>query len=244
MMRRFRPGLAPTLAVAVLLPALLALGAWQLQRADEKRGLQEEYDARANGPAVRIEPRAQRAEDLRFYRVAVRGRYEAPHQLFIDNRVHQGRVGYHVVTPLKIEDSEVRVLVNRGWVPLGDDRAHLPPAEAPTGAQEITGVATAPTDKPFRLGPEAPLRDDGQTVWQHMDLGRFAGSVRYPVQPVVILLDPRSLAGGFTRHWTRLDAGIAVHQGYAFQWFMLAATLLALYLFFGFRRREISRTQP
>ncbi len=244
MTRRFRPGVAPTLVVAALLPAFLALGAWQLQRADEKRLLQGEYDARAQGSAVRIEPRMQRAEDLRFYRVTVRGRYEAPHQLFIDNRVHQGRAGFHVVTPLRIEDSEVRVLVNRGWVPLGPERAHLPPAEAPTGAQEITGVATAPADRPFRLGPEAPLRDDGQTVWQHMDLGHFAAGVRYPVQPVVILLDPHSPAGGFTRDWTRLDAGIAVHQGYAFQWFMLALTLSALYLVFGFRRREISRTQP
>lgn len=244
MTRRFRPGLAPTLAAAALLPVFLALGAWQLQRADEKRLLQGEYDTRAQGPAVRVEPRVQRAEDLRFYRVTVRGRYEATHQLFIDNRVHQARAGFHVVTPLKIEESEVRVLVNRGWVPLGNDRARLPLVEAPAGIQEITGVATVPADKPFRLGAEAPLRDNGQTVWQHMDLGYFAGSVRYPVQPVVILLDPHSLAGGFIRDWTRLDAGIAVHQGYAFQWFMLAVTLLALYLFFGFRRRAASRTQP
>ncbi len=244
MIRRFRPGLVPTLAASALLPVFLALGVWQLHRADEKRLLQGEYDARAQGPAVRIEPRAQRAEDLRFYRVTARGRYETPYQFFVDNRVHQARTGFHVVTPLKIEDSEVRVLVNRGWVPLGEDRAHLPPVEAPAGVQEITGVATVPTDKPFRLGPEVPLRDNGQTVWQHVDLGGFAGSVRYPVQPVVILLDPGSSAGGFTRDWTRLDAGIAVHQGYAFQWFMLALTLLALYLIFGFRRRPVSRTQP
>lgn len=241
MTRRFRPGLVPTLAASALLPGFLALGVWQLERADEKRLLQGEYDARAQGPAVRVEPRVQRAEDLRFYRVTARGRYETPHQFFVDNRVHQARAGFHVVTPLKIEDSEVRVLVNRGWVPLGNDRAQLPPIETPTGVQEISGVATVPTDKPFRLNPEVPLRDNGQTVWQHVDLGGFASSVRYPVQPVIILLDPGSSAAGFTRDWSRLDAGIAVHQGYAFQWFMLALTLLALYLIFGFRR---PRTQP
>lgn len=239
MTRRFRPGLAPTLAVALLLPAFLALGLWQLHRADEKRTLQEEYDARANGPAVRIEPRLQRAEDLRFFRVSVRGHYESAHQVLVDNRVHQGRAGYHVVTPLRIENSDVRVLINRGWVPVGEDRAQLPRTEAPPGAQEIAGVATVPTDKPFRLGPEALLRDDGQTVWQHADLARFIGSVRYPVQPVVVLLDPRNAAGGFTRDWTRLDAGIAVHQGYAFQWFALALSLMALYLFFGYRRHDM-----
>lgn len=236
-MRRFRPGLWPTLAVCALLPALVALGFWQLHRAGEKRALQEEYDARAGGPAVRIEPRLQRAEDLRFYRVTVRGRYEGAHQLYIDNRVHQGRAGYHVVTPFRIEDSEVRVLVNRGWLPLGGDRARLPAAAFPAGVQDVAGVATVPADKPFRLGPEAPLRDDGRTLWQHMDLARFAGAVRYPVQPVVLLLDPQSPAGGFTRDWSRLDAGIAVHQGYAFQWFALAATLFAIYLFLGWRRR-------
>lgn len=238
MTRRFRPGPWPTLAVAALLPAMVALGFWQLHRADEKRVLQEEYDARATGPAVRIEPRVQRAEDLRFYRVTVRGTYETANQLYIDNRVHQGRAGYHVVTPLRIEDSDVRVLVNRGWVPLGPDRAQLPLASIPAGAQEITGIATVPSDKPFRLGAEAALRHDGQTLWQHMDLVRFAASVRYPVQPVIVLLDADSAAGGFTREWNRLDAGIAVHQGYAFQWFMLAAALLAIYLFLGWRRRD------
>lgn len=236
MTRRFRPGLWPTLAVAALLPALVALGFWQLQRADEKRALQEEYDARAQGPAVRIEPRRQRAADLRFYRVTARGRYETANQLYLDNRVHQGQAGYHVVTPLRIEDSEVRVLVNRGWIALGPDRAQLPAAPVPAGAQEVTGIATVPSDKPFRLGPEAPLRDDGRTVWQHMDLARFAAAVRYPVQPVVVLLDPQSPAAGLVRDWNRLDAGIAVHQGYAFQWFALAVALIAFYLFLGWRR--------
>ncbi|TAM47285.1 MAG: SURF1 family protein [Gammaproteobacteria bacterium] len=216
---------------------MVALGFWQLHRADVKQALQEEYDARATGPAVRVEPRMQRAEDLRFYRVTVRGTYETANQIYIDNRVHQGRAGYHVVTPLRIEGSEVRLLVNRGWLPLGPDRAQLPPAPVPAGVQDVVGIATVPSDKPFRLGAEAMLRDDGQTLWQHMDLARFAGDVRYPVQPVLVLLDPDSAAGGLTREWSRLDAGIAVHHGYAFQWFMLAATLLAIYLFLGWRRR-------
>lgn len=237
MTRRFRAELWPTLAVAALVPAMVALGFWQLHRAGEKQALQEEYDARATGPVVRIEPRLQRAEDLRFYRVTVRGAYETANQLYIDNRVHQGRAGYHVVTPFRIEGGDVRVLVNRGWIPPGPDRAQLPPAAIPEGVQEITGIATVPSDKPFRLGAEAALRHDGQTLWQHMDLVRFAASVRYPVQPVIVLLGPESAAGGFTREWSRLDAGIAVHQGYAFQWFMLATTLLAIYLFLGWRRR-------
>ena len=52
--RRFRPGMIPSLVFAVLLPLFLYLGYWQLQRAEEKRLLQVEYDTRANGPAVQV----------------------------------------------------------------------------------------------------------------------------------------------------------------------------------------------
>lgn len=39
----FRPGLVPTLVVAVLLPMLVLLGFWQLQRAEQKRQLLDTY---------------------------------------------------------------------------------------------------------------------------------------------------------------------------------------------------------
>ena len=93
-----------------------------------------------------------------------------------------------------------------------------------------------PAQKVFQLGEEKPLGKDWQAVWQHLDMRRYAQVAPFKLQPVVILLDPASAAGGFTRAWTRLDAGIAVHQGYAFQWFSLAVALGAIYLLLGFRR--------
>lgn len=235
--RRFRPGLVPSIAVAVLLPLFLYMGYWQLHRAEEKRALQAEYDTRANGPAVQVERQVQRAEALRFYRVVATGRYETDRQILIDNRVHQGRVGYHVITPLRLENSEVRLLVNRGWVAIGEGRDRLPSVDAPAGLQQVSGVATVPAEKYFTLREPDPLDRGWQRVWQNMDMARYGAAVPFPVQPVVVLLDPTSGAGGFTREWSRLDAGISVHQGYAFQWFMLAAGLAAIYLFMSLRRR-------
>ncbi|MHB8535211.1 MAG: SURF1 family protein [Sulfuricaulis sp.] len=233
--RRFRPAPVPSLAAAVLLPLLLYLGYWQLQRADEKRVLQAEYDARAAGPAVQVEPRLQSPGELQFYRVVAKGFYQTDHQVLIDNRVHQGLAGYDVVTPLRLQDSDIRLLVNRGWIPQGQDRRHLPDYKTPKGLQEITGVATVPSEKYFMLAGHRPLDRGWHVVWQHMDLERYAAAVPFPVQPVVVLLDPKSPAGGFTRDWMRLDAGIAIHQGYAFQWFMLAATLVGIYLYMSLR---------
>ncbi len=233
--RRFRPGLTASIVVALLLPLFLYLGYWQLQRAEEKRALQAEYDRGANGPAVQVERHVQRPNELQFYRVVAKGYYDTDYQILIDNRVHQGRAGYHVITPLKLQDSELRLLVNRGWIALGADRRQLPAFKTPTGLQQITGVATVPAEKYFTLANPEP---GWQRVWQNMDMARYAASVPFPVQPVVVLLDPADAAGGFTRDWSRLDAGISVHQGYAFQWFMLAAALATLYIFMGLRRHD------
>ena len=241
--RRFRPGLVPSIAVALLLPLFLYMGYWQLQRAEEKRELQAEYDTRANGPAVQVERQVQRVEALRFSRVVATGHYETDRQILIDNRVHQGRVGYHVITPLRLENSEVRLLVNRGWVAIGEGRERLPVVDAPTGLQQVSGVATVPAEKYFTLREPDPLDRGWQRVWQNMDMARLRAAVPFPVQPVVVLLDPTSGAGGFTREWSRLDAGISVHQGYAFQWFMLAAGLAAIYLFMSLRRRGVDQEQ-
>ena len=242
-LRSFRPRLVPSLVAAILLPLFLYLGYWQLQRAEEKRLLQAEYDSRAAGPAIKGEPRLQPPAALQFYKVVAKGYYEPDRQILIDNRVHQGQVGYDVITPLRLQDSNVRLLVNRGWIPLGEDRQHLPAVDTPQDLQEISGVATVPSEKVFMLAEPEPLDHGWQPVWENMDMARFAAAVPYPVQPVVVLLDPDSPAGGFTRDWIRLDAGIAVHQGYAFQWFMLAGALIAIYLFMSLRGSDADKQE-
>lgn len=220
----------PTLLALALIPSFVALGWWQLQRAEEKRVLQTEYDRRASAPPVRIGPQPQAAETLRFHRVVATGRYQPEYQVLLDNRVYRGVAGYHVVTPLRVEGGEARVLVNRGWIPLGPDRQHLPAVATPEGRVRITGVATVPHDAPLALGSPEPLGYVWQPVWQRLDLERYARAVPFSLQPVVVLLDPEDPAGGFVRAWSRLDAGIAVHKGYAVQWFMLAAAAAIIYL--------------
>lgn len=233
---RFRPGLVPTIAVLLLVPVLTSLGFWQLDRAAQKRAIQVEYDARSQEPALAIGVQARAAEELRFHRVVAKGSYDPAYQILIDNRIHRGQAGYHVITPLRIGDGKMRVLVNRGWVPLGATRAELPPAPAPQGTLEVRGIATVPREIAFMLGEPEPLSGSWRRVWQHLDMPRYAQAVPFPVQPVVILLDPESAAGGFTRDWDRLNAGIAVHQGYAFQWFTLAAAVLVLYVVLNLSR--------
>lgn len=224
---RFRPSVVPTVVTFLLLPGLVGLGFWQLSRAQYKRELQALYDQRSQQPPVAIDPNVG-GEALQFHRVVATGTYAEAYEILIDNRVHEGRVGYHVLTPLKLSDSNMAVLVNRGWVPLTGDRATLPATPAPSGKIEISGVATLPHERVFALGPPVPTSAGWPRVWQYVDLERYRALAPFAVAPVVVLLDPQS-PGGYLREWARLDMGIATHQGYAFQWFMLAVALIAIY---------------
>jgi surfeit locus 1 family protein len=158
----------------------------------------------------------------------------------LDNRVHHGIAGFFVITPLRLSSSDVRVMVNRGWLPWGETRDPLPTIEMPQGMQKITGIATVPSEQTFTLGEPGPLRKSQPSLWPYLNFERFRKEVPFPVQPVVVLLSPESDAGGFTREWSRLEAGIAVHQGYAFQWFALAAGMLFIFILLS-RRTKVPR---
>ncbi len=219
----------PTVATLLLLPALVNLGVWQARKAEQKQALQEIYDQRGKGPPVQLSTQPLDPETIRYSRVVVRGRYEPAYQILLDNQVNGESVGYHVLTPLRIEGGNMRVLVNRGWVPVGRDRSVLPALDTPQAMVEVSGYAVVPSGKFFELVKPEQAQGGWQSVWQNLDLKRYRAGVAFPLQPVVIRLDPASSAGGYVRDWPRPDARIEVHRGYALQWYGMAAVLVVFY---------------
>ncbi len=181
------------------------------------------------------------AETLSDRRVVAEGDYEPQFQVLIDNRTYNGQAGYHVVTPLRIAGSEVRLLVNRGWIPAPADRRVIPALATPTSRVELDGVAVIPPARFFRLGPPGESVQAWQSVWQNLDLERYRASVDFPVQPVVLQLNPSSTvhdpSGGFVREWGRPDDKRLINVGYALQWWTFAATTFALWVFLSFHRQ-------
>ena len=51
-MKGFRPGLVPSLVVAVLVPVMVCLGFWQLSRGEQKRVLMDTYAERRVAPPM------------------------------------------------------------------------------------------------------------------------------------------------------------------------------------------------
>ncbi len=234
--RRFRPRWAPTLAAALLVPLFLAAGQWQWNKASVKAERQQQFDDLASAPAVPIPAGRVAAETLRYRQVVARGTYVPERQILIDNRIHQQRAGFHVVTPLRIEGSDVRVLVNRGWIPGPAERGRVPEVATPRSPVEVSGQAVVPTSRFFTLKEEI---SDGEwpQVWQNLDMERYARLAGFPVQPVVIQMSADNTAGGFVREWPRPDDRRLTNLGYALQWWSFAATAVALWLYHGLRRK-------
>src|SRR5213083_2539298 len=123
--RRFRPTLWPTLGLAALVAATVFLGNWQRHRGAEKEALREQYELAARQSPLELTAASADAAALRFRPVRASGEFDARRQILIDNKVHAGRPGFDVVTPLKLDGADRYVLVDRGWIAQGTHRSEL-----------------------------------------------------------------------------------------------------------------------
>ena len=235
----FRPGLWPTLATLILLPFLTALGVWQLERAGWKQDIVDRYAARIRQPAVELQSLLPVTTESQYRQVMASGRYDIDRQLLLDNRLHQGRAGYHVLTPLHLANRDATVLVNRGWVPLGTSRAVLPELPGPADEIRLSALVTQPPEEVFLLDTVEEPASGWPQVVQSIDIVALEDRLGYPLLPLVLQLDADD-AHGFVRDWKPVY-GIppAKHRAYAMQWFTLALVLAMIYV--GVNTRRISK---
>ena len=231
--RIFAPTLWPTLAAILFFMLTMWLGNWQSDRAEFKRGLQAEYDRAAEAPVIHVgNTRFDRSQVL-HRRIEVTGIFDDAHTVFLDNRVHGGVAGYHVLTPMKLTGGKVGILVNRGWVATGRSRAQLPNVPVPQGPLRIVGMAANPDSRYIEL---ASGTSQGR-VWQNLDFARYQALYGVPLQPV-LLLQATDTGDGLARDWPRPDSGVSMHTSYAFQWYSLSTTLVVLWLVLNVKRHH------
>ena len=211
------------IAAVIVILSMLRLAVWQLDRAEQKRQVLNVTRAQATLAAVDLNDLlAGFSESERFRQITVFGRYLPEKSIFLDNQVHHSKVGYHVVTPLQISGSKRVVLVNRGWVSVGQSRDVLPKIATVPERITVYGRLNMPAVQP-------PLWDDNYPVskgqvWQYLPIGEYAQQMQLNVLPLVVELAPDSAGdSNLLREWSGIDdQWVAKHQGYAFQWFAMA----------------------
>jgi surfeit locus 1 family protein len=234
----FSPSRWPTLVTLFLLGFLLSLGFWQLDRAEQKREIIKHYQGDKGGAVIRLDADMKLASGLEYQRASSVGRYDNAHQLLLDNRIHEGQAGYQVLTPFILRNSDVAVLVNRGWVPLGESRDQLPELAVGEAQRTVLGRIKTPPAEVFMLGEEEPRQGWPYRI-QRIHVQTLSEELKRTLLPIVLLLDNEE-PDGYLREWQPLVGfGPERNVGYAVQWFGLAAALLVI--FFTVNSRRVDR---
>jgi surfeit locus 1 family protein len=215
------------IAALLILGALFAsLGTWQLRRAEASRETFTSFAARAAEAPLATLPSGF-DETQRFRRIAVHGEYLRAPQLLLDNMLHDGVAGYHVLTSLRVAGRRELVLVNRGWVPLGTDRGTLPDVAVDARAREIVGRLERLPRPGIRLGGADPVGDAAVAiVMQYPTAEDVERALGEPVLDYQLLLDSAE-ADGYVRDWRAPGMQPERHLSYAGQWFALAIGAIA-----------------
>lgn len=228
----FQPRFWPTLLTVLMLPVLLLLGTWQVQRLHWKQDLLKTIADRSHDAPLEIPYVALHQADYRPAKAA--GAFRHDLQMFIlATDLTTGKGGYHVLTPFQLTDGQY-VLVDRGWIPY-DRKDSRDGFAKPTGIMEIQGILRVPTEPSWIL----PRNDPDKGNWYSIDLNGMASADKLDkFLPYILELADDSKndtfpVGGQTRLTLPND-----HLSYAVTWYSFALILLIIYFVSSFHKNN------
>lgn len=215
------------IALAVVFAIACAfLSHWQFSRNEERAAqlalVEANYDAAPVPLADIVPPGGELAPEDQWRPVELVGEYVADDQLLVRNRPHGGTAAFEVLVPFRLDDGRA-ILIDRGWVPPGEDRPEPDSVPAPpTG--EVTVVA--------RLKPGEPLPSSGRTapdgqvptinlefVAESISPGT-AASLELSAYGILVSEDPSPAVAPNALEDPSADPG--PHLSYAIQWILFA----------------------
>ncbi len=211
------------------LPLLIALGIWQLNRAEEKQ--------------IRLDQWQQEAQNLDWPELVTsgleNGRPVTVTGLFgerswlLDNRTRDGIAGYEVLTAFYPLEGPP-VLINRGWIAAPRTRNELPDVTPPEGIFSMTG-RIGPYPEPPVLSSKS-VQAEGWPRRVQMLPGPVARAEIARLPGAIIRLQNSEQPGAYRADWEPDRMGPQTHYGYATQWFALAMVLTVLSVVASYRK--------
>lgn len=238
----FAPGLTSSLCTLLLLPLFVTLGFWQLHRMEEKQGFQQAVESQV----LTLQDLENRVfESLHYRNLTITGHFINEESLLLDNQTYKGRVGYHVLTPFQPDPPSAEsdspssppvILVDRGFIPMGQDRSTLPSFGDALGHLSISGKIHIPQS--VKTSHAEILSSHGKQVVriQIIDFHELSKRFNREFMAFVLKLDEHS-AHSFDTMSINFESQINKHLGYAAQWFTIAIVALIYYLAINIKRR-------
>jgi cytochrome oxidase assembly protein ShyY1 len=165
--------------------------------------------------------------------VELKGRYDAAGQRIVRNRPLNGQPGYEVVVPFKLESGET-VVIDRGWLPIGNNNPGRPDSIPAPPAGDVTAVVRLKAGEPT-LQRGAP---DGQLA--SIDLPVYAEELGYPVLTGAYgqLASETPAAPEMPVPFPMPSTEEGTHLSYSLQWFAFG---VLMFVGFGYAARQQAR---
>ncbi len=238
--RRWGGYLALTVAFAVAC-SLLSWWQWERRAAAvvEIELVEANYDAQpVEIDRLLADPTDADAE-AEWHPVILRGEYLTDEQLLVRNRPRDGRAGFEILVPLRLQDGSVFV-VDRGWVPAGASPAapdRVP--EAPSGEVEV--LVRLKPGEPELPGRSAP---DGQLATIHLpSVAELVARQTYTGM-YGLLVEETPAAAETPLPAVRPAADEGPHLSYALQWIAFGVLAFVGLVWAVRRERRIAALPP
>jgi cytochrome oxidase assembly protein ShyY1 len=225
------------LLVTLLAAVCVMLGNWQMDRRDQARdvisAIETNYDRApvefADVPGI-FDTAAEADE---WTPVILRGEYDTAGQRVVRNRPLNGRPGYEVLVPFKPESGPA-VIVDRGWLPIGNNQAGHPDEVPPAPEGDVAVVV--------RMKPGEAAVDRGAPEGQlaSIQLENYAAELDYPVYTggygMMASEDPAPPTKPVAIPKPAIDEG--PHLSYSMQWYAFG---LLFFVGYGYAARQQAR---
>jgi cytochrome oxidase assembly protein ShyY1 len=225
------------LLAAVFATACVFLGRWQMDRRAETLAeinrVTSNYSA---APVPFADVRDQFSsldEDREWTQVELRGSYDAGGQRIVRNRPLNGQPGYEVVVPFRLDTGET-VVIDRGWLPIGNNNPGRPDSVPAPPSGDVTVVARLKHAEP-ELQRGAP---DGQLA--SIDLAAYSAQLGYPLLTGAYaqLASESPSAADMPIAFPKPSIEEGTHLSYSLQWFAFG---VLMFIGFGYAARQQAR---
>ena len=232
----FRPLPVLTIACAILFAALVALGAWQLQRLSWKLGLIAQVKNNMASAPLSLDEALAMGAGAEYHRVRLAGRFDNAEEAYVFGTGVEGAPVFHVLVPFTTVEGRI-VLVDRGIVPRDLRDRSMRRTGLIEGRTVIVGVWRTPTP----AGSFTPAPNLAQRIWYSRDVAGIARADKVRLAtPVIVEADSTPNRGGWPKGGQTEVNFRNEHLQYAITWFLLAAGLIAVYLAYHVSRGRLT----
>ncbi len=209
------------LFAAFAISLCLFLSHWQWQRGQAAEARYQVYLQQQNQPPALL------SQDLsEFQRVKASGTFES--LFLLDNQIHQGQVGWHVLGLLR--SLQGPILVNLGWTAKTQAKPSLTEF---TDINRITGRIKTP--EPGMMLAESREDPAWPAVLQQIEIPLLSQHLNIKLLPFVIYAD--TAPAGLVAVDAAPENKYPMHAGYAVQW-LLIGLACGIITAIASRRRE------